>query len=135
MYNREPAQRQGSGYEVDDRFPPQREPGIDPRDRLTQSELQVERAVHDHRQHHDRERDDPRIVGGKCRHSRRSAQAGVHQSHERGSCRQMRRVPQRRAEREAAQQHVPDQHREGRDDRGKRPATVEDSEQHDTEDV
>ncbi len=135
VYNREPAQRQGGGYEVDDRFPPQGEPGIDPRDRLTQSELQVERAVHDHRQHHDRECDDPRIVGGKCRHSRRSAQAGVHQSHERGSCRQMRRVPQRRAEREAAQQHVPDQHREGRDDRGKRPATVEDPEQHDTEDV
>ena len=135
VHHREPAQCQGGGHEVDDRFPPQREPGVHPRDRLTEGELQIERAVHDHGQHDDRERDHPGVVGGQCRNSGRSAQAGVHESHERGSCRQMRRVPQRRAEREAAQQYVTDQHREWRDDRGERPAMVEDPEQHDTEDV
>ena len=43
-------------------------------------------------------------------------------------------VAQRRAHRQAAQQHVADQHRKRRDNRGEGPAAIENREQHDAED-
>ena len=64
VHDRQPRERQRRRREIDDRFPPQREPRIDPRDRLAERQLQVERAVHDERQHHDGQGDDPGVISG-----------------------------------------------------------------------
>ena len=92
VHDRQPAERQRRRNEIDDRFPAEREPGIYPRDRLAEGQLQIERAVHDERQHYDGHRNDPGVLGGQRGGPRCAAQPEIHPADECGSRRQVRRI-------------------------------------------
>jgi len=122
--------RASAADEIDDRLPAQGEPRVYPGDRLAKRQLEIERAVHDDGQQDDRDRDGADVIDGERRRSRGTADARVRQADERRSRGEVRGIDERGAYREAAEQHVADEHRERRHDRGECPAPIENGEQH-----
>jgi hypothetical protein len=131
----EPPQREHGRRQVDDRLPPDGERRVHPRERAAESELEVEGGVHDQRQQHQERDEGEQVRGGQRRPSRRATQCAIREPDERGARGEVRRVHQGGAHRQAPQENVAEDHREGRDQGGEGPPAIEDREDHRAEHV